>query len=337
MRSGAACDVCAVSLRVVAVLALLCCLPGAYSRRARVSGALASLRDQLFPQGSRHGRKRTPTEIDVLEAAITTVQAATSSSDDTIYASDDVDSASPTACSVGSAKRKQRQLRRKPSPACAHELLITDMDHRVRMTCAISGELVRAFQRPHRRDLVTMAFETAWAMHESAPRSPVRSSPHACSPSHDRKAGVLACTGQRDDMQLAAMERVALARRLLLLCAPRVLDVLEDMGVPTMAPLEEFTRISKLTWVVPECRHSFAEMRCLWFAPHLCGTPIDKLPVERLVMQLQRLVEGVAHVFATHSGIHTEKTPYRHAQDAIPHAVDRALVGGCCCQYGPTS
>ena len=35
--------------------------------------------------------------------------------------------------------------------------------------------------------------------------------------------------------------------------------------------------------------------------------------------------------------IHTEKTPYRHAQDAIPHAVDRALVGGCCCQYGPTS
>ena len=63
MRSGAACDVCAVSLRVVAVLALLCCLPGAYSRRARVSGALASLRDQLFPQGSRHGRKRTPTEI----------------------------------------------------------------------------------------------------------------------------------------------------------------------------------------------------------------------------------------------------------------------------------
>ena len=38
-------------------------------------------------------------------------------------------------------------------------------------------------------------------------------------------------------------------------------------------------------------------MRCLWFAPHLCGTPIDKLPVERLVMQLQRLVEGVAHVF----------------------------------------
>ena len=103
----------------------------------------------------------------------------------------------------------------------------------------------------------------------------------------------------------------------------------------------EFTRISKLTWVVPEvcgcacgcvcvagcmavwlwlcvvtccvvthprhscvpqCRHSFAEMRCLWFAPHLCGTPIDKLPVERLVMQLQRLVEGVAHVFTTHSG-----------------------------------
>ena len=225
----------------------------------------------------------------MLEAAITTVQAATSSSDDTIYASDDVDSASPTACSVGSAKRKQRQLRRKPSPACAHELLITDMDHRVRMTCAISGcvcrlhschryrsmacadrvivcplrsELVRAFQRPHRRDLVTMAFETAWAMHESAPRSPVRSSPHACSPSHDRTAGVLACTSQRGGMQLAAMERVALARRLLLLCAPRVLDVLEDMGVPTMAPLEGAWGVWLCGWLCG-CAASGAHKCCV--------------------------------------------------------------------------
>ena len=53
-----------LSLRLVAALLTKpCCLPDAYSRRARVSGALASLRDQLFPQGSRHGRKRTPTEI----------------------------------------------------------------------------------------------------------------------------------------------------------------------------------------------------------------------------------------------------------------------------------
>ena len=79
----------------------------------------------------------------------------------------------------------------------------------------------------------------------------------------------------------------------------------------------EMTDFLRTSWRIPEVSHlrcaatqrgvdvkhcsqnrrCFAEMRCLWLAPHMCGTPIDKLPVERLVMQLQRLVEGVALLY----------------------------------------
>ena len=53
-----------------------------------------------------------------------------------------------------------------------------------------------------------------------------------------------------------------------------------------------------------QSRRAYAQVRCLWFAPHLASqdADADELHVDRLLQQLQRLVEGIAAVFTKHAG-----------------------------------
>ena len=53
-----------------------------------------------------------------------------------------------------------------------------------------------------------------------------------------------------------------------------------------------------------QTRRAYAQMRCLWFAPHAATRSADavELPVDKLLQQLQRLVEGIAAVFTKHAG-----------------------------------
>ena len=53
-----------------------------------------------------------------------------------------------------------------------------------------------------------------------------------------------------------------------------------------------------------QSRRAYAQVRCLWFAPHVAtrSADVEALPVDKLLQQLQRLVEGIAAVFTKHAG-----------------------------------
>ena len=53
-----------------------------------------------------------------------------------------------------------------------------------------------------------------------------------------------------------------------------------------------------------QSRRAYAQVRWLWFAPQVATRIADaeELPVDKLLQQLQRLVEGIAAVFTKHAG-----------------------------------
>lgn len=179
-------------------------------------------------------------------------------------------------------------------PECAAHLPRTEIERHVSVGHAVAGDLVRAFRRPDRRDLVKMIFRAAEAV---AP----------CKARGDSGRGATTpLAGDHMDCQ----RRADVGARLFRLCSPVVTTLLDDFGFSMSSPMNSVAKSLRLLWAIPECRCAFGVMRCMWFAPHLAQRPPDELPVERLVCQMQRLLEAEAHVFSTRAGLPSDAIPY---------------------------